>query len=633
IVLPDEKNLFPLLTQFKKDDGINVTMGYSLTNTEFGIFVNSLFEVLTTIYQRYIKGGQIFVPTIPLLKLLDSGIIRRLPASFFDYQSLNREIFDRKLSIFELKDDYLKFFERFIKVKSFEDFYQIMYEVVNSIELKENDEILLESIKVFTKDILIPLKNINIDNISMNIALIANIVTNLMDDAALLFEGNPIKGVQIMGALESRYLPLNTVVYIDLNEGVIPSVNPIDPLIPEEIKRELGLSSYSDREKLQRYNFFRTIFSCKKSVLIYKAGGNSNDKYLRSRFIDQLILLREVDSNKRYNVKKSTVNIIPSIVSEDGVKKDDDTYGIIIEQMKNKGFTPTILDEYITCPYMFYFKRIKGIPAKVNFYNNFEADKAGSLMHLILQKSFEDKLGKKLDNNLLEDALSKGKGLIDGLPKSIEKFSNYFTTFFEKMDDLRFDMLKIVLNKRFEQYINFQKGNLVNEEIEIKGLEIELYDKELAVRGIADRIEEVKFKDDSVSLRVIDYKTGRVIKTFSNGRLNKIDMNNLDIKYCRDGIKYIKEKIPSVQLPVYILMASRCYDNYGSYESVIYKLGNSQNIKGSSFKVNIDNEDFDKLKKLVSYIINHIVQSCYFYALPGDNCQYCEYSYCCKFER
>jgi len=51
---------------------------------------------------------------------------------------------------------------------------------------------------------------------------------------------------------------------LDINEGIIPSGNKVDPLLPETLKKQMGLSSYKEREELMKYYFFRTYLFFKR---------------------------------------------------------------------------------------------------------------------------------------------------------------------------------------------------------------------------------------------------------------------------------------------------------------------------------------------------------------------------------
>ena len=73
-----------------------------------------------------------------------------------------------------------------------------------------------------------------------------------------------------MGMLESRSLSFDYLFVLDVNEGILPGTEKIDPLIPESLKFELGLSSFKDREKLIKYNFFRLIDSSKNVFVFYQ---------------------------------------------------------------------------------------------------------------------------------------------------------------------------------------------------------------------------------------------------------------------------------------------------------------------------------------------------------------------------
>jgi len=124
-----------------------------------------------------------------------------------------------------------------------------------------------------------------------------------------------------MGLLESRFLNFDFLLMLDINEGIIPSGNKVDPLLPETLKKQMGLSSYKEREELMKYYFFRTIFSSKDVILLYLSGSSSTEKFVKSRFIEQLILMIELKDQCVISPHKLPFIINLPKVEEAGIKK------------------------------------------------------------------------------------------------------------------------------------------------------------------------------------------------------------------------------------------------------------------------------------------------------------------------
>ncbi len=69
------------------------------------------------------------------------------------------------------------------------------------------------------------------------------------------FSGSPLRGLQILGLFETRALNFKNVIVVDVNEGLLPSLNIYEPLIPREVMIKLNLDRLELEEEIQRYGF------------------------------------------------------------------------------------------------------------------------------------------------------------------------------------------------------------------------------------------------------------------------------------------------------------------------------------------------------------------------------------------
>src|ERR1035437_6122012 len=97
------------------------------------------------------------------------------------------------------------------------------------------------------------------------------------------FSGSPLRGLQILGLFETRGLNFKNVIVVDVNEGLLPSLNIYEPLIPREVMIKLNLDRLELEEEIQRYGFMRLISAAENTHLIYQ----QNSDRIRSRFIEE----------------------------------------------------------------------------------------------------------------------------------------------------------------------------------------------------------------------------------------------------------------------------------------------------------------------------------------------------------
>ena len=68
------------------------------------------------------------------------------------------------------------------------------------------------------------------------------LINQLVNKEKVSFYGEPLKGIQIMGMLESRALDFEHVIIMSVNEGVLPAGKKNHSFIPYDLKREFEKS-------------------------------------------------------------------------------------------------------------------------------------------------------------------------------------------------------------------------------------------------------------------------------------------------------------------------------------------------------------------------------------------------------
>ncbi|MBI5787709.1 MAG: hypothetical protein HZA78_02485 [Candidatus Schekmanbacteria bacterium] len=91
------------------------------------------------------------------------------------------------------------------------------------------------------------------------------------------FKGTPVKGLQVLGFLETRNLNFDTVIFLDTNEEIIPGGKKEDSILPYKARRILGLPTYIEREKIAAY-YFETLIKGAKEVHLFYTEARQNEK-------------------------------------------------------------------------------------------------------------------------------------------------------------------------------------------------------------------------------------------------------------------------------------------------------------------------------------------------------------------
>ena len=116
-----------------------------------------------------------------------------------------------------------------------------------------------------------------------------------------------------MGVLESRVLDFETVIITSVNEGKFPAGKSMNSFIPYDVKRELGLPTFKEKDAIYTYHFYHLLQRAKNVYLLYNSDSEGLDAGEKSRFITQL----EVEKQPKHNLSFQINNAdVPNIASQ-----------------------------------------------------------------------------------------------------------------------------------------------------------------------------------------------------------------------------------------------------------------------------------------------------------------------------
>jgi len=133
---------------------------------------------------------------------LDLSILKSLKQSYFDVLKVRQHLFEKNLPYVEF--DKLPNADKFTKLLdtySFKDFANWFEEFYDNLIISYLDPFTIHTFKLFTKEVLIPLKSLSQNYSGVNISFISYFLNELIKDMIIPFEGNPLKNTQIMGLL------------------------------------------------------------------------------------------------------------------------------------------------------------------------------------------------------------------------------------------------------------------------------------------------------------------------------------------------------------------------------------------------------------------------------------------------
>lgn len=346
-----------------------------------------------------------------------------------------------------------------------------------------------------------------------NLKVFHSLFNQLAGFTSLPFYGEPLRGLQMMGMLETRTLDFDNLILLSVNEDLIPSGKTNQSFIPFDIRRHFRLPTYQHKNAIYAYHFYRLIQRAKQVYMLYNTESDEMGGGEKSRFITQILQeLRKY--NPAITIEEEILVTSPlkaSFMPEIVIPKN----GEVAEMLRKKaetGFSPTSLNNYIQCTLKFYMQELLGIREEKEVEETIDSQVLGLAIHETLEKLYqpfkeivltEDAIGQMLSLYLptLDKAFQKkfkGSDVAYGKNLLLVKVAGILVRKFlekekELLADLRNDGKDIIvsfLEKPVAAKIDIAIGD---QSLEVK------------IKGFIDRIDKI-----GEEWRIIDYKTGSV---------------------------------------------------------------------------------------------------------------------------
>lgn len=627
VILPEENLLLPVMYSIPEEiKEVNITMGlpfrdtplYNLISLLFDLQGNSIFEkgryrfhhksiekILLHPYIKFINSSKIY----DILKYIKENNI--IYFSLEEYPEKAPEIFKsifRKTIFSAETENYLREIINFISEKiisdrnSDVDYRKFQLEYIFNFYLNFNR--FSDTLKEIIAEI--------------NPETYRRFLLDLLGNVSIPFTGEPLKGLQVMGLLETRNIDFENVFILSVNEGVLPKGSMHNSFIPYSLRKAMKMPTYEDEDSVTAYYFYRLLQKAKNIYLIYNTDIGNKVKE-KSRYLLQ-IENELAERNKKIKfVSKIVVPEFAGIEKKPIVINIDDK---LIEKLRNLSrFSPSSLIKYITCPLQFYFERCADLKEKEELEETFDSRLVGNVIHDILESIYKPYEGMNVDENALSEIIEKIKNEFDEiLAESARKFDSEYVLNETGGKNYLFSdiiyrlLIRVLENEKTHtpfRIISLEK--VIDEKFNFKS------NGEVISVNIYGRIDRIDMKDGVT--RIIDYKTGGfVLKKFKNDNPSEYFENlisNPDFKEDFQAFFYgyfYSEKNKEEKI------------NVGIYP--VKKLNEGIQTLKDGF---IENELFDifgeKLNKLFEEIFN--LEKPFRQTEDEKKCSYCPYAGIC----
>jgi len=418
----------------------------------------------------------------------------------------------------------------------------------------------------------------------------------------LAFSGSPLKGLQVLGLMETRSLNFDNVIIMDANEGILPRLKIYEPLIPREVMLSLGLNRLEKEEEIQRYQFMRLISGAKQVHLIYQ----ENQEKEKSRFIEALLWRKQ---QKVRQLDCLPISRVSFAVNQDPRPDKALKTVAMVDFLKSEDYSASRINTYLDCPMRFYYKYVLGLDEDRGLLDGPEADSIGTFIHGLLEAVFKKFVGAK--------------------PAIDEEFKRYFFKIMEKRFEkeikrrmqsdsfLLWGIIQDRMTKFLEKEAQRQVEKIIGLEQKVSGL-IELSGKKYKFNYTVDRVDQLA----DGSIVIVDYKTGvSDVRPKSFDALARMEMNR----------ESIRENLKSFQLPIYYYFISQQFPG----KPVNAELYSLRNLERLAFFYDKDAEKKQAIMDICLKALEFIMGEIFDLSAPFQkdelkkSCQYCQFSGMC----
>lgn len=638
IILSDENLLLPVLYSIPEQiKEFNVTMGLPFKNTPL---YNLIRLIISLQENKIVNNDKVFFYHNDVEQLLMHPYIKFHNPSYvfkkteeikyFNLVFVSEEeiLFDRSNDSKHSTPEILKVV--FKNVKDYNGVYNYFENIINiisdRIEQNSSNEPAYEKFQLeYIFNFYTNLNKLNEVLIKyaaeINLKTYWNLLKEILSNVKIPFTGEPEKGLQIMGLLETRALDFDNIFMISMNEGMIPKGNTHNSFIPYTLRKAFRMPTYEDNDAISGYYFYRLLQKAKNVFLFYDAKVGEFVKE-KSRFLLQTGN-ELTKSNKQiiFSQKLVSPDLNFTKVNDISIKKSKE----VLKELETMEFSASSLNKFINCPLDFYFSKVANLKEDDIVEEIFSASMIGTIIHALMKNLYLKYKGKTISVEIIEN-------LIEKLNEDYDKFFNQVISSIPRLSKFNINLsgrnllLKSIIRKLVERV-------LINEikEIPFKilGHEIDINSKlnigsngkdlQIIVKGRIDRIDE---KDNLI--RILDYKTGQT-------HFKPITKKNEAIYF--DELFSDPDFKDSFQACLYGYLYSREFkkENISVGLYPLKKLGKEgiKMIKDNNSHLNKDELDSfeDGLKKLLQRIFNP--DEDFTQTENEDNCKYCSFSSIC----
>ncbi|MGN7707125.1 PD-(D/E)XK nuclease family protein [Chryseobacterium sp. 22543] len=583
VVLLDENLLPASLDVMHGVDNLNITMGFPLKNLSFSNAVKRLFYLQKQLEKN--KSSYYYRDVFPILEELPKSDEDELIINDFKSKVEERNIVYISNKLLHELLSGLSYFNLLQKAEGTNIYLDMLITFCQQVKWLEIDDIQYENVSHFENAFRIIKNQLTPYNIEIKMETLEILINQHINSESIDFQGEPLRGLQIMGLLETRLLNFENVILLSVNEGKLPLGNSQNTYIPFDIRRFFDLHTFLENDSIYAYHFYRLIQDAKNVHLLYNALSSGVNTGEKSRFITQI----EMESSHEIEhliIENSSEPIItkPIEISKTQIVQDH------LQKWKEK-VSASHLTSYLYNPIDFYLSKILNTSETDEIEEELSVKNYGNLVHYSLQEVYEVLKGKVLKESDLRDSVKAIDYYINiaieklkHQPEFYEKGMNYIHKAIAKK------VIENVLTHDLELIKQGNKLEIIDIERRFENIDFALDGNDkISFFGFIDRIDKL-----NGTLRIIDYKTAKI--------------KNLSVKIDGDNVAeyfHNSERKQALQLCIYHYVVQHLPEFWGyPIETGIWSFADA---KKGMVSLQFDKGNIDDAMKSVKSLILEIL--------------------------
>ncbi len=475
------------------------------------------------------------------------------------------------------------------------------------------------------------------------------------------FEAEPLEGLQVLGMLETRLLSFERVLILDATDDRLPGAPAYDPLLPDVLRREMGLPGLAQRELAMAYTFNRLIRAAREVDIFYQSGTGSggllDEKKTRSRFVEELIWTEERRRGALLKPGEPPLHniafkITPAAAVGRSISKSE-AAARRLDAWLQKPVSPTALDVYLQCPAHFFYSRLAGLVPPDVVREGDDPAGVGDFLHAVLQEFFEAYAGAQLPGDFPrpEDERRMAGIYLEKLEADIELAASLPYASYLMLKTTGLARIMGLLRQTPPGTGILDLETTLEAPLTVNG-------RTIILRGKLDRVDLRQEGGEhgemgrecagEVCVMILDYKSGRVRESRKQGfwaASNPLwramaewspDMPAGAIPG-GDVLSAVAEGVKSLQLPVYMYL-QQCRSPELACHAAFVDLARSGEEKALFPAALLKGGGSEVLRELYAayipalpaFVLRHMLSCREFAPQPGGHCAWCPYQTLCR---